>query len=93
MIVVFFAVGFLEVLSIAFRPVSLSFRLYGNISRARTCWKPWRTWFQHPAWARIVVGALLPVPFFISWNCWWAFIQGGGVHAPDRRVYGVDLHA
>jgi len=31
MIVVFFAVGCLEIISILFRPVSLSFRLYGNI--------------------------------------------------------------
>jgi F-type H+-transporting ATPase subunit a len=31
MIVVFFAAGLLEVVSILFRPVSLSFRLYGNI--------------------------------------------------------------
>ena len=31
MIFVFIAVGFLEVVSILFRPVSLSFRLYGNI--------------------------------------------------------------
>jgi len=31
MIVVFLAVGILEVVSIVFRPVSLSFRLYGNI--------------------------------------------------------------
>lgn len=31
MVVVFFAVGLLEIVSIAFRPVSLSFRLFGNI--------------------------------------------------------------
>jgi len=31
MVVVFFAVGLLEVVSIVFRPVSLSFRLFGNI--------------------------------------------------------------
>src|SRR4030095_8560417 len=31
MVIVFIAVGFLEVVSIIFRPVSLSFRLYGNI--------------------------------------------------------------
>lgn len=31
MVVVFFAVGVLEVVSIVFRPVSLSFRLFGNI--------------------------------------------------------------
>ncbi len=29
--VIFFAVGLLEIISIAFRPVSLSFRLYGNV--------------------------------------------------------------
>src|SRR3989441_8735986 len=31
MIVVFFAAGCLEIVSILFRPVSLSFRLYGNV--------------------------------------------------------------
>ena len=31
MVVVFFVAGCLEVVSILFRPVSLSFRLYGNI--------------------------------------------------------------
>ncbi len=31
MVVVFFAVGLLEVISILFRPVSLSFRLFGNV--------------------------------------------------------------
>ena len=31
LVVVFFAVGFLEIFSILFRPISLSFRLYGNI--------------------------------------------------------------
>jgi F-type H+-transporting ATPase subunit a len=29
--VVFFAAGLLEVISILFRPISLSFRLYGNV--------------------------------------------------------------
>jgi F-type H+-transporting ATPase subunit a len=31
LVVVFFAAGLLEVISILFRPVSLSFRLYGNV--------------------------------------------------------------
>ena len=31
LVVVFFAAGCLEVVSILFRPISLSFRLYGNI--------------------------------------------------------------
>jgi F-type H+-transporting ATPase subunit a len=36
MLVVFLAVGVLEVVSIVFRPVSLSFRLYGNIFAGET---------------------------------------------------------
>ena len=31
MIVIFFIVGWLEIVSILFRPVSLSFRLFGNV--------------------------------------------------------------
>jgi F-type H+-transporting ATPase subunit a len=31
MVIVFFAVGLLEIVSILFRPISMSFRLYGNI--------------------------------------------------------------
>ncbi len=57
MIVVFFAVGFLEVLSIVFRPISLSFRLYGNIFAGENMLE---------AMARLVpsLGWLLPVPFY-----------------------------
>jgi F-type H+-transporting ATPase subunit a len=36
MVVVFFAAGLLELVSILFRPVSLSFRLYGNIFAGET---------------------------------------------------------
>jgi F-type H+-transporting ATPase subunit a len=36
MIVVFFAAGLLELISILFRPVSLSFRLYGNVFAGET---------------------------------------------------------
>ena len=31
MVVIFFAVGWLEVISIMFRPIALSFRLFGNV--------------------------------------------------------------
>jgi F-type H+-transporting ATPase subunit a len=57
MIVVFFAVGFLEVISIAFRPVSLSFRLYGNIFAGENMLE---------AMSRLVPGFgwLLPIPFY-----------------------------
>ena len=64
MIVVFFAVGFLEMLSIAFRPVSLSFRLYGNMFAGENLLEAMSNMVQHPAWARVVFGALLPVPFY-----------------------------
>ena len=57
MIAVFFAVGCLEVVSILFRPMSLSFRLYGNIYAGENMLE---------AMARLVpgLGWLLPVPFY-----------------------------
>jgi F-type H+-transporting ATPase subunit a len=57
LIVVFFAVGFLEILSIIFRPISLSFRLYGNIFAGENMLE---------SMARLVpkLGWLLPVPFY-----------------------------
>ena len=57
MIVVFFLVGFLEVLSILFRPISLSFRLYGNIFAGENMLE---------AMAKLVPGFgwLLPIPFY-----------------------------
>jgi F-type H+-transporting ATPase subunit a len=57
MIVVFFAAGLLEVISILFRPVSLSFRLYGNIFAGENMLE---------TMARMVpgLGWLLPVPFY-----------------------------
>lgn len=64
MIVVFFAVGFLEVISIAFRPVSLSFRLYGNVFAGENLLEALSNTIQHPAWAKSVFSALLPVPFY-----------------------------
>ncbi len=57
MIVVFFAAGCLEVVSILFRPVSLSFRLYGNVYAGETMLE---------TMARLVpgLGWLLPIPFY-----------------------------
>jgi F-type H+-transporting ATPase subunit a len=57
MIVVFFAAGCLEIISIMFRPVSLSFRLYGNIFAGENMLE---------AMATIVpgLGWLLPIPFY-----------------------------
>ena len=64
MIMVFFLVGFIELLSIAFRPISLSFRLYGNIFAGENLLDAMSRAVQHPAWARAVFSALLPVPFY-----------------------------
>ena len=57
MVVVFFVVGCLEVFSILFRPVSLSFRLYGNIFAGENMLE---------AMSKLVpgLGWLLPIPFY-----------------------------
>jgi len=57
MIVVFFAAGCLEIVSILFRPVSLSFRLYGNIFAGENMLE---------TMAKMVpaLGWLLPIPFY-----------------------------
>lgn len=57
MIVIFFIVGLLEVVSILFRPISLSFRLFGNIYAGENMLEsmanlvPWLSW-------------LIPIPFY-----------------------------
>jgi F-type H+-transporting ATPase subunit a len=57
MVVVFFAAGCLEIISILFRPVSLSFRLYGNIFAGENLLE---------AMAKLVPGFgwLVPIPFY-----------------------------
>jgi F-type H+-transporting ATPase subunit a len=57
MIVVFFAAGCLELISILFRPISLSFRLYGNIFAGENLLE---------AMSKLVpgLGWLVPIPFY-----------------------------
>jgi F-type H+-transporting ATPase subunit a len=57
LVVVFFAAGLLELVSILFRPISLSFRLYGNIFAGENMLE---------AMARLVpgLGWLVPIPFY-----------------------------
>jgi len=57
MIVVFLAVGVLEVISILFRPVSLSFRLYGNIFAGENMLETMALMVPGLGW-------LLPIPFY-----------------------------
>lgn len=54
---VFFAAGLLEVISIAFRPISLSLRLFGNIFAGETMLEAMLHKVPALAW-------LLPVPFY-----------------------------
>jgi F-type H+-transporting ATPase subunit a len=57
MVVVFFAVGCLEIISILFRPVSLSFRLYGNIFAGENMLETMGKLVPGFGW-------LLPIPFY-----------------------------
>jgi F-type H+-transporting ATPase subunit a len=58
MVVVFFAAGFLELISILFRPVSLSFRLYGNVFAGENMLETMAGLVPSLNW-------LLPVPFYL----------------------------
>ena len=57
MIFVFLMVGVLEVVSILFRPISLSFRLYGNVFAGENMLE---------STSRLVpaLGWLIPIPFY-----------------------------
>ena len=57
MVVVFFLVGWLEVISIIFRPVALSFRLFGNIYAGESILEAMST--MNP-W----LSPILPIPFY-----------------------------
>jgi F-type H+-transporting ATPase subunit a len=56
LVVVFFAAGLLEVVSILFRPVSLSFRLYGNVFAGEN--------MLETVGAFPVIGWLVQIPFY-----------------------------
>jgi F-type H+-transporting ATPase subunit a len=57
MVVVFFAAGCLEIISILFRPVSLTFRLYGNIFAGETMLETMANLAPGLGW-------LIPIPFY-----------------------------
>ncbi len=57
LVVVFFAAGCLEIISILFRPVSLSFRLYGNIFAGENMLETMANLVPGLGW-------LLPIPFY-----------------------------
>jgi F-type H+-transporting ATPase subunit a len=57
MAVIFFMMGWLEVVSILFRPVALSFRLFGNIYAGESLMEAMSTMVPALSW-------LLPIPFY-----------------------------
>jgi F-type H+-transporting ATPase subunit a len=57
LVIIFFLVGFLEVFSILFRPISLSFRLFGNIYAGENMLEAMTRLVPALSW-------LLPVPFY-----------------------------
>jgi len=57
MVVIFFLVGWLEIISILFRPVSLSFRLFGNIYAGESTLEVMSKMVPFLSW-------LLPLPFY-----------------------------
>jgi F-type H+-transporting ATPase subunit a len=57
MVVIFFLVGWLEIISIVFRPISLSFRLFGNIYAGESTLEVMSEMVPALSW-------LLPIPFY-----------------------------
>jgi F-type H+-transporting ATPase subunit a len=57
MVVIFFMVGWLEIVSILFRPISLSFRLFGNIYAGESIMEAMSTMVP-------LLGWLIPIPFY-----------------------------
>ena len=67
MAVIFFIVGIIEVISIVFRPVSLSLRLFGNIFAGETLLHTMGTLgekFGFPGWLDYLSKIVFPLPFY-----------------------------
>lgn len=57
MVVIFFMVGWLEIVSILFRPISLSFRLFGNVYAGESILEAMSNMVPMLSW-------LIPIPFY-----------------------------
>ena len=82
--VVFFAAGCLEVISILFRPISLSFRLYGNVFAGESMLETMAQDSEH----RLAGADSLLFPRAAR-----RARAGARVHALDRGVHAADLPA
>lgn len=64
---IFLFVGLIEIISIIFRPVSLSLRLYGNVYAGESLLVSMLTLgtqFHFPQWLAILSSIILPIPFY-----------------------------
>jgi F-type H+-transporting ATPase subunit a len=64
---IFFFVGIIEVISMAFRPVSLSLRLFGNVFAGENLLVTMITLGKTlgaPQWLAYLMGVLVPIPFY-----------------------------
>lgn len=64
MMVIFALVGVLEVVTILFRPVTLSFRLYGNVFAGENMLEAMAGLIQNPAWLKAIASVVIPIPFY-----------------------------
>ncbi len=64
MVVIFALVGVIEVVTIAFRPVTLSFRLFGNVFAGENMLEAMARLVQEPAWLGALTSVLVPIPFY-----------------------------
>ena len=85
MIVVFFAAGCLEIISILFRPISLSFRLYGNVFAGENMLETMAAMVPGLGW-------LLPIPFYFM-ELLVGLVQAMVFMLLDGRFHLVDLSA
>ncbi len=63
----FFFIGLLEVVSVLVRPISLSFRLYGNVSAGENMMVTMINighMFHCPQWLTSIFSCIVPLPFF-----------------------------
>jgi len=65
--VIFFLVGIIEVISILFRPVSLSLRLFGNIFAGENLLPAMINLGRSiglPGWVSAIMSVIVPIPFY-----------------------------
>ncbi len=82
MIIIFFMVGWLEIVSILFRPISLSFRLYGNVYAGENMLE---------SMATSGAGAFLADPdSVLLYGTPGGHRAGAGLHVVDRCLHAID---